>query len=295
VIEARGISHTFPGGVVALRGVDLTLRPGEAVALMGETGAGKSTLAQILAGLLRPSVGQVRWAGRPGPAGPWAPAGEGLRVAYLFQEAEHQLFEPTVWEDVAFGPRQLGLPGEVVQARVEEALALVGFDPEAIGGRSPFTLSGGEQRRAALAGLLATDPHVLILDEPTTGLDPAGVEGLIRLLHRLHREGMGLVVITHSLEEVAGWAERLLILHQGRLVVDEPLAQAVQRPEELARWGVEPPATLRLASRLRARGLPVPLGVTDPDALARAIAHLLDRGQAAPPGRVGGPPGSDQY
>src|SRR5690606_33687101 len=108
VIEARGISHTFPGGVVALRGVDLTLRPGEAVALMGETGAGKSTLAQILAGLLRPSVGQVRWAGRPGPAGPWAPAGEGLRVAYLFQEAEHQLFEPTVWEDVAFGPRQLG-------------------------------------------------------------------------------------------------------------------------------------------------------------------------------------------
>src|SRR5690606_11714777 len=204
----------------------------------------------------------------------WAPAGEGLRVAYLFQEAEHQLFEPTVWEDVAFGPRQLGLPGEVVQARVEEALALVGLDPEAIGGRSPFTLSGGEQRRAALAGLLATDPHVPTLDEPTHGLHPAGAERLIALRHRPPRAGRGLVV-THSLEEVAGWAERLLILHQGRLVVDEPLAQAVQRPEELARWGVEPPATLRLASRLRARGLPVPLGVTDPDALARAIAHLL--------------------
>src|SRR5690606_27646044 len=141
------------------------------------------------------------------------------------------------------------------------------------GGRSPFTLSGGEQRRAALAGLLATDPHVLILDEPTTGLDPAGAEGLIRLLHRLHREGMGLVVITHSLEEVAGWAERLLILHQGRLVVDEPLAQAVQRPVELARWGVEPPATLRPSSRRRAAGRPVPLVVTDSGPIRRAIPH----------------------
>jgi len=167
------------------------------------------------------------------------------------------------------GPGEPGAsPGDGgSQARVEEALALVGLDPEAIGGRSPFTLSGGEQRRAALAGLLATDPHVLILDEPTTGLDPAGVEGLIRLLHRLHREGMGLVVITHSLEEVAGWAERLLILHQGRLVVDEPLAQAVQRPEELARWGVEPPATLRLASRLRPGACPSPWASPTPTPL----------------------------
>lgn len=278
MIQARQVSHTYaPGGPPALEGIDLTIGAGEAVALMGATGAGKSTLAQILAGLLRPSGGQVLWEGRPALEGLPRRAGDRPRVAYLFQHPEHQLFEPTVWDDVAFGPRRLGLAPAAVKSRVREALTLVGLDPEAMTRRSPFSLSGGEQRRAALAGLLAINPRLLILDEPAAGLDPAGVEGLTRLLGRLHRAGMGLLVITHSLEEVASWAQRLLVLHQGRLVLDQPLPQALQEPEQLARLGLEPPVTLRLASRLRARGLPLPSELSDPQALASSIARLLQR------------------
>lgn len=276
MIEARHLSHTYRAGdPPALEGIDLTLGAGEAVALMGETGAGKSTLAQIMAGLLRPSSGQVLWEGRPALESRPRPAKDQPLVAYLFQRPEHQLFEPTVWEDVAFGPRRLGLSPETVRARVQEALALVGLDPEAMTRRSPFTLSGGEQRRAALAGLLAIQPRFLILDEPTAGLDPVGVERLTGLLGRLHRAGVGLLVITHSLEEATRWAQRLLVLQNGRLVLDRPLHEALHAPNELAALGLQPPVTLELARRLRAQGLPLRPGLWDPEVLASQIARLL--------------------
>ncbi|HEY8532213.1 MAG TPA: ATP-binding cassette domain-containing protein [Limnochorda sp.] len=284
MIEARGLSHTYrPGDPPALDGIDLILQAGEAAALMGETGAGKSTLAQILAGLLRPTRGQVLWEGRWGLESPSGPAPGRPLVGYLFQRPEHQLFEATVWEDVAFGPRRLGLSPEAVAARVHEALTLVGLDPEAMRRRSPLTLSGGEQRLAALAGLLALRPRFLILDEPAAGLDAAGTSRLRDLLARLHGAGVGLLVITHSLEDAARWAHRLLVLHQGRLVCDQPMSQALQDPDELARWGVRPPVTVELARRLRAGGLPLSPGVWDLEDLASEMARLFA------PGGAGGP------
>lgn len=285
MIELRQIHHTYASGQgsrPALRGVSLTIARGEAVALMGPTGAGKSTLAQVMSGLLRPSSGEAFWDGLPvqqalrraGRGRKQAGPGR-LPVAYLFQNPEHQLFESTVFDDVAFGPRNLGIaPGEV-EERVAQALEAVGLEREAMAARSPFGLSGGEQRRAALAGILALEPEILILDEPTAGLDPAGAERLLSLLEDLHRSGRGLVVVTHRLEEVAGFVERILVLQDGRLVLDGPLSTALAHPDRLAALGVEPPIPLQLAERLRRRHLPLPETPPDAASLIRAIRGLL--------------------
>ncbi|BAS28856.1 ATP-binding cassette domain-containing protein [Limnochorda pilosa] len=289
MIELRAVSHTYPSegkaSRPALREVSLRMGRSEAVALMGATGAGKSTLAQVMAGLIRPTSGEALWdrmpayaalRGRPEPgrrSHPKEPAR--LPVAYLFQYPEHQLFEATVFDDVAFGPRNLGLPPGEVEDRVGRALEAVGLDPATVAGRSPFALSGGEQRRAALAGVLALEPEVLVLDEPTAGLDPAAAEALMRLLDRLHRKGTGLVVVTHRMEEVVGLVNRLLVLHQGRLALDASPVEAVADPARLAALAVDPPTAARLAARLRERGLPLPAHLLDVEPTLEAIARLL--------------------
>jgi len=277
VIEVRDLHHTYlqgtPMAAQALRGISLTIRDGERVALIGPTGSGKSTLVQTFNGLIPPTRGTVLVGGED----VFAPRADRRRirrqVALLFQYAEQQLFEESVARDVGFGPRNLGLPPDEIAARVEEALALVGLDPAAFGPRSPFTLSGGEMRRVALAGVLAMRPRVLILDEPTAGLDPQGKAELQGLMLDLHgRGGITLIVISHTMEEVARIAERVIVLAEGRVVMDGPVREIFARAAELEALHLSVPQPTQVLHGLAARGVPVR---TDLLTLEEARAEIL--------------------
>ncbi len=278
VIACEGVSYTYlrgtPMEAVALRGVSLEVRAGELVAIIGPTGSGKSTLIQHFNGLLRPTGGTVRVAGQD----LWAPRADRLRarqqVGLVFQFPEDQLFEETVRRDVAYGPRNLGLPEATVAGRVDEALRQVGLDPALFGERSPFTLSGGEMRRAALAGVLAMRPQVLVLDEPTAGLDPRGKDELLARIDALHGEGLAIVVVTHNMDEAARLADRIIVLHEGRIVFQGTPREVFARDEDLRRIGLDIPQAARLVRRLRARGLPVADALTISDARAAIVTAL---------------------
>ncbi len=278
VIACEGVSYTYlrgtPMEAVALRGVSLEVRAGELVAIIGPTGSGKSTLIQHFNGLLRPTGGTVRVAGQD----LWAPWADRLRarqqVGLVFQFPEDQLFEETVRRDVAYGPRNLGLPEATVAGRVDEALRQVGLDPALFGERSPFTLSGGEMRRAALAGVLAMRPQVLVLDEPTAGLDPRGKDELLARIDALHGEGLAIVVVTHNMDEAARLADRIIVLHEGRIVFQGTPREVFARDEDLRRIGLDIPQAARLVRRLRARGLPVADALTISDARAAIVTAL---------------------
>ena len=262
VIEVERLTHVYlqgtPMETTALREVSLRIAEGEFVAIIGPTGSGKSTLVQHFNALLRPTSGTVRVAGID-LADPQADRRAVRRqVGLVFQYPEHQLFEETVFDDVAFGPRNLGLPPEEVRARVEDALRAVGLDPAAFGPRSPFSLSGGEMRRVAVAGVLAMAPRVLVLDEPAAGLDPRGKAELLGRVRDLHAQrGITVVLITHSMDEAAALARRVIVLDRGRVVMDGPTREIFRRGAELAALGLDVPAVTDLMRRLRARGLPV--------------------------------------
>jgi energy-coupling factor transport system ATP-binding protein len=282
VIACEDVTYIYRRGTPmeapALRGVSLAIRPGELVALIGPTGSGKSTLIQHFNGLLRPTAGTVRVAGHD----LWAPRADRRRarqqVGLVFQFPEYQLFEETVRRDVAYGPGHLGLGEATVAERVDEALHLVGLDPVRFGERSPFTLSGGEMRRVALAGVLAMRPEVLVLDEPTAGLDPRGKEEIIARLETLHRQGLTIVIITHSMDEVARLADRVVVLAEGRVVMAGSPAEIYRRDEDLRRVGLDLPQAALLVRALRARGLPVADALTIGEARAAIVAAF--RGQA---------------
>lgn len=281
LISIRDLVHLYLPGTPfeqrALEGVSLEIAEGEAVGLAGATGSGKSTLAQHLNGLLRPTSGSVRVGGVDIP--PRGGRLEAVRalVGLLFQFPEQQLFEETVALDVGFGPRNLALSGAEVQERVREALDLVGLPLDRFGERSPFALSGGERRRAALAGVLAMRPRCLVLDEPTAGLDPRGADELLALLARLRRErGLSLVIISHRMEELARLVDRLVILTGGRVAGDGPIREMLHKPGWLAEHHLEAPPVSRLVARLAEGGLhlePPPLTVEEAEeALRRAFA-----------------------
>ncbi|HXF81403.1 MAG TPA: energy-coupling factor transporter ATPase, partial [bacterium] len=260
----------------ALRDVTLHIEEGEFVAILGPTGSGKSTLVQHFNALLRPTSGTVRVAGID-LTDPRADRRAVRRqVGLLFQYPEHQLFEETVFEDVAFGPRNLGLPADEVRERVEDALRAVGLDPAVFGPRSPFSLSGGEMRRVAAAGVLAMAPRVLVLDEPAAGLDPRGKAELLALFQRLHADrGLTVVLITHSMDEAAAFARRVLVLDRGRLVMDGPTREIFTRAEALQALGLGLPLVTDLVRRLRARGLPVREDVLTVEEARLAIREVL--------------------
>ena len=282
----RGRSDGSGARAWALRDVTFTLADGEFIGLAGHTGSGKSTLIQHANGLLHPTVGRVLFDGGDLADKRVAQACRSA-LGLVFQYPEHQLFAATVREDVAFGPRNLGLSDEEVAERVGEALRLVHLDEEDIGERSPFELSGGQQRRVAFAGVLAMRPRVLVMDEPVAGLDPVARAEFLELIGELHRSGLSIIMASHSMEDLARLADRILVLAEGEIfrigAPDEVFADV----EGLRGVGLDAPAAQRFAAELRAAGFDLPQRLYDVDSLAAAIAAQLGGGadgQARPSG-----------
>ncbi|MDP2871942.1 MAG: energy-coupling factor transporter ATPase [Bacillota bacterium] len=280
-IELEGVGHTyFPGTpheVRALEGLDLVIEKGECIGVIGPTGSGKSTLAQCLNGLLKPTHGRIVIDGQDIAAvGRGGLKGLRRRVGLVFQFPEHQLFDETVLQDVAFGPRNLGLTAAEALARARRALDAVGMGGEQLAERSPFALSGGQMRRVAIAGVLAMEPEALVLDEPAAGLDPRGREDILGRVRSLHRErGLTVVVISHNMDEVARLADRLLVLADGKPVMLGATAEVFGRGEELRRLGLDVPVTVRVLDSLRALGWDLPSAAAGIDHAASAIAAAL--------------------
>jgi energy-coupling factor transport system ATP-binding protein len=250
--------------------VNLEIEAGESVGIVGPTGSGKSTLVGHLAGLLTPTAGRVLIDDVN-----ISHERSGIRVGLAFQTPEDQIFEQTVFREVAFGPRNLGLTASEVVERVGWALEMVGLDPAAIRERVPFTLSGGEMRRVALASILALRPAILILDEPTAGQDPQSRGELLARIQALHAEGdLTLIVVSHALEEIARLVERIVVLKAGQLVADAPTRQVLSDAELLRDVGLDVPEPTALMRALRRRGLPVRTDVISAAEAAAEIARV---------------------
>ncbi|MHB8630806.1 MAG: energy-coupling factor transporter ATPase [Candidatus Limnocylindria bacterium] len=260
VIEVRDLWHWYlrktPLQSVALQGASFTLAAGEVVGIMGHTGSGKSTLVQHFNGLLRPHRGSVRVFGTDLSDPHVDPRPLRRRVGLVFQFPEQQLFDPTVAEDVAFGPRKLGCDRPEVRRRVQTAMAAVGLPFETFKDRYTFGLSGGEMRKVALAGVLALEPEVLVLDEPTAGLDPRARRDLLAGLRALHDErGTALVFVSHNMDEVAELVTRVDVLAGGRTVLSGPVREVFREERKLRDLGLGVPAAAELAGALRERGV----------------------------------------
>ncbi|HHW15313.1 MAG TPA: energy-coupling factor transporter ATPase [Firmicutes bacterium] len=261
-IVVSNLSYTYAGGtplaVEALSGIDLTVGDGEFVGLIGHTGSGKSTLVQHLNGLIKPPPGRVVVDGIDLGAKRTDLRAIRQRVGLVFQYPEHQVFEETIFADIAFGVRNLHLSSLEVEERVREAMTLVGLDYEALKDRSPLELSGGQLRRVAIAGVLAMKPRTLILDEPTAGLDPRGRDDILGRIAGLRRDlGLTVILVSHHLEELAPLVDRLVVLERGRVLLAGPPREVFQQAELLRSVGLDVPATVRLLHELRERGIPV--------------------------------------
>ena len=272
-IEVRDLHHTYRleegGAIHALRGVDLTIGRGEFVAVVGPNGSGKSTLARHLNGLLLPTRGEV-WVDGLSTSDPHNLAAVRQRVGMVFQNPESQLVGSTVEEDVAFGPENLGLPPQEIRRRVDEALAAVGLQSYRL--HPPHMLSGGQKQRVAIAGALAARPACILFDEPTSMLDPPGRQAVLETIRRLNREtGVTVVLITQSMEEAA-IAQRVLVMDEGRIVMDGP-PEAVFQPSAtpLRSLGLGLPLGAEIARRLREEGIPLPPGLLTVEQIAEAL------------------------
>lgn len=271
-----------PSSPWALRDVSLTVRRGEFLGLAGHTGSGKSTLVQHLNGLIRPQEGSVRALGLDLSNKKDAAAVK-AKVGVVFQYPERQLFAETVAQDVAFGPHNLGLPQDEVDRRVESSLSRVGLDLSTVGDKSPFELSDGQQRRVAFAGVLAMEPEVLVLDEPMAGLDPAARRDFLELIDRLHRDGLTVVMVSHSMDDLANCCDRIVVMNKGAVFAEGTPAQVFAHADELKSIGLGVPAAQRMALALTEAGVPLRFdGLYTVESLADELVNLLI-------GRSGGP------
>lgn len=262
-IEVKNLTHTYSEGSAfqstAIHDVNLTIEDGEFVAIVGHTGSGKSTLVQHLNGLLKPTAGQVLVDGED-------MNGEGVdkrrirqKVGLVFQYPEYQLFEETVARDIAFGPKNQGLSAEEIDRRVRRAMAHVHLDHDKYAQRSPFELSGGQMRRVAIAGVLAMEPKVLILDEPTAGLDPRGRDRILGMIQDLHQEGgVTVVMVSHSMDDCARLATRMIVMSKGEVVMTDTPRAIFRQAERMRSIGLGVPEAARLCAVLRERGLDLP-------------------------------------
>lgn len=276
-----------PSSPWALRDVSLTVRRGEFLGLAGHTGSGKSTLVQHINGLIRPQEGSVCALGLDLSNKKDATAVK-AKVGVVFQYPERQLFAETVAQDVAFGPHNLGLPQDEVARRVASSLARVGLDLATIGDKSPFELSGGQQRRVAFAGVLAMEPEVLVLDEPMAGLDPAARRDFLELIDRLHRDGLTVVMVSHSMDDLANCCGRIVVMNEGAVFAEGTPAQVFAHADELKSIGLGVPAAQRMALALAEVGVPLRFdGLYTVESLADELVDLLI-GRSDGPSNVAG-------
>ena len=278
IIETKQLTHIYSAGTPFERGalleVDFTAYAGEYLGIIGHTGSGKSTLIQHLNGLLRPTSGQILLHGKDIWAEPKKIRDVRFQVGLVFQYPEYQLFEETVYKDIAFGPINQGKTEEELDRCVREAARLVGIRDDQLD-KSPFELSGGQKRRVALAGVMAMDPQVLVLDEPTAGLDPAGRENLMANIRDYHRnKKRTIILVSHSMDEIAQNVDRILVLKSAHVLMSGTPAEVFARAEELLSAGLDVPQVTRIAMRLREQGLAIDPAVYTVQALERELLAL---------------------
>lgn len=256
----------------ALNDVSVKIDDGQFIGLIGHTGSGKTTFLQLLAGLIKPASGTVYLDGEDIYAKDFDKRTLRSKLGIVFQYPEHQLFEETVFKDVCFGPKNLGVDDKETELRAYEALKMIGLEDEVFY-QSPFDLSGGQKRRVAIAGVLAMKPKILILDEPTAGLDPAGRNDILGLILKLQKEqGMTIILVSHSMEDVAEYADRVLVMDKGSIVFDNTPREVFKHHEELKELGLSVPQVSVAMSKLREKGLPVK---TDAITVEEAVKEIL--------------------
>ncbi len=273
------INYTYSDGtayqIQALKDINIQIKEGEFIGIIGHTGSGKSTLTQLMNGLLKATGGHIYVDGEDIYDEDYDKKKLRSKVGLVFQYPDHQLFETSNFEDVCFGPKNLGLDRKEVELRAYEALRNVGF-PEELYFQPPFDLSGGQKRRVAIAGVLAMKPDVLILDEPTAGLDPAGRDEILGLVSKMHKElGITILLVSHSMEDVAEYVDRIIVMNQGEVMYDADPKAVFSHYKELEKVGLAAPQVTYLVNELAQRGLPVDTGATTVKEAAQAILAAL--------------------
>ena len=275
ILQVKDLTHTYGAGTPfqrsAVEHMSFDVNEGEFLGIIGHTGSGKSTLIQHLNGLLQPTAGEILLRGKNIWAEPKKIREVRFKVGLVFQYPEYQLFEETVYKDIAFGPANQGKTGDELDHAVREAAKLVGIRDDQLE-KSPFELSGGQKRRVALAGVLAMEPEVLVLDEPTAGLDPAGRENLMANIRDYHRnKGKTIILVSHSMDEIAENVDRIAVLSDGHVFMEGTPRQVFTRADELEQVGLDIPQVTKVALILRQRGLPVDTAVYTVEALRDAL------------------------
>lgn len=285
ILETKNLTYKYGEGTpfekLAVEDVSIAIEKGEFVGVIGHTGSGKSTLIQMLNGLIRPSSGQVLLEGKDIWLEPKKIRAVRFKVGMVFQYPEYQLFEETVLKDIMFGPKNMGLTDEQAKDRALEAARFTGLKAELLE-KSPFELSGGEKRRAAIAGVIAMDPEVLILDEPTAGLDPMGRDVLLAQISQYHRErGNTVLLVSHSMEDIGRTADRLLVMSGGHKVYLAPTKEVFSQGEALEKIGLRVPQITKIMQELARLGVPAdPSTLTVDGALKQLIPYFKERGDS---------------
>ena len=279
ILETKKLSHIYSAGTPFERGalvdVDFAAYPGEYLGIIGHTGSGKSTLIQHLNGLLKPTSGQVLFQGTDIWTDLKTTRRTRFQVGLVFQYPEYQLFEETVYKDISFGPRNMGLDEKEVDRRVRSAAYFVGLRDDQLN-QSPFELSGGQKRRVAIAGVIAMEPKVLILDEPTAGLDPVGTESILSNIRDYHKaQNATIIMVSHSMEEMARTVDRLVVVNDGTIALEGAPSQVFQHGQELEDMGLGIPQMTRVFNRLKAMGVDVGSSVYTVEQAKRAILDAV--------------------
>ena len=281
VLELKNLSYVYGTGTpfekTAVNNLSLSIEKGEFIGIMGHTGSGKSTLVQMLNGLMKPTSGQVLLDGEDICANPKDIRKIRFKVGMVFQYPEYQLFEETVAKDIAFGPTNMGKSGAELEKAVNDAARFTGLKDELLE-KSPFDLSGGEKRRAAIAGVIAMNPEVLVLDEPTAGLDPMGRDVLLSQIVQYHKERKNTVIlVSHSMEDIARVADKIIVMNKSNLVMFDKTKEVFSKGRELEKIGLRVPQITKIMFELREKGFNVPEGILTVDEAMDCISSLLDK------------------
>ncbi len=281
MIKLTDVSYTYMTGgpfeKTAVSDINLTINSGDFVGLMGHTGSGKSTLIQMIAGLIKPTSGTIEIDGQILHSKECNMRKMRFKTGLVMQYPEYQLFEETVFKDIAFGPSNMQLPEEDIKRRVLFAADMVGLSPEILE-KSPFELSGGQKRRVAIAGVLAMEPQLLILDEPTAGLDPAGRDEILCKIKDMHRRlGITVILVSHSMEDIAKITNKIVVMNHGRLAMYDKTSEVFKHAEQLKEMGLAVPQVTEICEKLRKAGLPLSEGIYTIDGARAELEKILKR------------------